>query len=167
MEQDYALSGDSLPLLYMAKVKYKLGNFAGALELLDRIPDNDALCFEKRHCQGDVFHDLGRLNDARTAYELALAVSNALSEYRVWRPVLESKLGYVEVRLGEIDRGLQKLLWAIVETPNVYDAHDRLMKALVMLNRFAEAADVADEMRKRFPSQRTALRSAALRKKAR
>jgi len=167
MERDYALSAESLPLVYLAKVRYKLGDLAAALELLNRIPDEDALCFEKRHCQGDVFHDLGRLSEAQTAYEAALAMSHALSEYRVWRPVLESKLGYVEVRLGEIDRGLQKLLWAVVETPGVYDSHDRLMKALVMLNRFAEAADVADEMRKRFPSPKTALRSSALRSKAR
>jgi len=167
MERDYALSAEPLPLLYMAKVQYKLGNLTEALELLDRIPDSDALVFEKSHCQGDILHDLGKLDDARLAYQATLAISNALPEYRVWKPVIESKLGYVEVRLGEIDRGLQKLLWAVVETPDVYDSQDRLMKALVILDRLPEAANIADTMRERFPCQKTTARANALRSQAR
>jgi glycosyltransferase involved in cell wall biosynthesis len=165
MERDYALSGHPLPLYYMAKARHNLGQLAEALQFLDRMPDAGDLGFAKRQTRGDVLADLGRLEEARLAYGEALALIDASDDLQSWKPVLESKLGYLEVRLGE-GGGLERLRRALDEASDVYDCHDRLMKALIVLDRLPQAADAAEEMRRRFPSERTALRALALRAKA-
>ena len=166
MEREYALSGHPLPLYYMAKVQHDRGHLAQALQFLDRMPDTGDLGFAKRQLVGDILARLGRLEEARFAYGEALAMIDPSPEYRSWKPVLESKLGYEEVRLGEGDCGLERLNRALSETPDVYESYDRLMKALIILGRLPQAADVAEEMQKHFPSKKTALRASALRAKA-
>lgn len=164
MERDHALSGHPLPVFYMAKAQYRVGKFAAALKFLDRMPDTGDLGFAKRQTRGDILADLGRLEEARSVYGEALAMIASSRELRPWTPVIESKLGYMEVRLGE-GGGLERLSRALVETPDVYDCHDRLMKALIVLDRLPQAAEVAEAMQRRFPSEKTALRALALRAK--
>jgi glycosyltransferase involved in cell wall biosynthesis len=166
MEREYTLSTHPLPLFYMAKVQHHLGHFAAALQFLERMPDTGDLGFAKLQTRGDILADLGRFEEACFAYAEALAMMDSSDEYRPWKPVIESKLGYAEVRLGEGARGLDRLYRALVETADVYDSHDRLMKALIVLDRLPEAADVAEGIERRFPCEKTALRAMALRTKA-
>jgi hypothetical protein len=73
------------------------------------------------------------------AYRKALKVtgSNAL---------LESKLGYTEVKLGQKNSGLATLRRAARSAPEMYAIQDRLMKACIIVDRLAEAAEAAEKI---------------------
>ena len=61
-------------------------------------------------------------------------------------PVLSSKLGYTDVRLGRTREGITRLKQAAERAPEVAEIRERLMKALVALNSLAEAADQAEKL---------------------
>lgn len=74
-------------------VQLDLGNYQQALEALERVgrdKNSRALCEQFR---GDALHNLGRLEEARAAYATSVELTSN-------DPVLSSKLGYTEVRLG-------------------------------------------------------------------
>jgi tetratricopeptide (TPR) repeat protein len=114
--------------------------------------------------RGDLLHDLGRLKEARKAYQLALRFSPARrgGAETGREPLIESKLGYTEVRLGVVRTGLARLRRAVHKVPTVLENHDRLVKACILASRDAEAADAAECILNYFYSEKMYLRAAAL-----
>ena len=76
------------------------------------------------HLRGDALHNLGRLLEAHAAYSEAVRLTGN-------DPVLSSKLGYTEVRLGRAREGIKRLKQAAEKAPEVAEIRERLMKALV------------------------------------
>jgi len=67
------------------------------------------------------------LLEARAAYSDAVRLTGN-------DPVLISKLGYTEVRLGRTEEGITRLQQAAEKAPEVVEIRERLMRAFVALN---------------------------------
>jgi len=85
---------------------------------------------------GDAHYNSGDFREATRAYELAIRRSPH-------NPTFESKLGLSEVRLGRVEPGLRRIRRAITSQPDVPDNHDRLILAMVWLDRVPEASVAA------------------------
>jgi len=132
------------------------GHCQQALEALDRADPaagSKALC---EHLRGDALHNLGRLEEARAAYGKAVKLTQN-------DPVLLSKLGYTEVRLGQTQPGLERLKQAAQAAPQLAEVRERVMKACIVLNRLPEAAEQAEELARIEPNPRSYLRAASVR----
>jgi tetratricopeptide (TPR) repeat protein len=86
---------------------------------------------------GDAHYNLGEFSHACHCYERALRRSPGDAS-------VESKLGLAEVRSGQVDRGLRRLLQAIEHQPTSSELHDRLIMAQVWLGQLEEAAKTAE-----------------------
>jgi glycosyltransferase involved in cell wall biosynthesis len=105
--------------------------------------------------RGDALYGVGRHKEARMAYRRSLKLSRD--------PVMESKLGYTEVMLGQKNTGLAKLRHAARVVRDVHSIHDRLMKGCIMAGRLEEAADVAEQFTHVIGYPRLFLRAASIR----
>jgi tetratricopeptide (TPR) repeat protein len=113
------------------------GSFAEALKSLaqaERSGHRTALVAE---CQGDANYNSGLFSAAAKSYELALHREPS-------NPVFESKLGLASVRASAADSGLRHLYRAREIRPHSAELHDRLILALVFLDRLPEAAQAAE-----------------------
>jgi tetratricopeptide (TPR) repeat protein len=142
--------------LFKGMVYLDLGNYDQALDALD------AACGDKRsralreHLRGDALHNLGRLLEARSAYSDAVRFTGN-------DPVLSSKLGYTEVRLGRTKDGITRLRAAAEKAPEVMEIHERLMKAFVAVNTLSDAAEQAEILASLEGTAKAYLRAASLR----
>ncbi len=127
-----------------------------ALVALDRAALEGALPAENEHARGDALHNLGRFPEARDAYRRVLEVAGD-------DPQVESKLGYTEVRIGEIDSGLARMRSAIIAMPCAAEFHERLIKSCLVANRMEEAALAAEQFAEIVRHPKTYLRAAAIR----
>ena len=109
----------------------------------------------RQHLRGDALHNLGRLLEARAAYSDAGRLTG-------YDPVIGSKLGYTEVRLGRTVEGIAKLKRAAEEAPQVAEIRERLMKALVAINALLEAAEEAETLAGLEGTAKAHLRAASL-----
>jgi len=78
-------------------------------------------------------------------------------------PVLNSKLGYTEVRLGQVKAGISKLKQAANSAPETAEIRDRLMKACIVINNLEEAARQAEELASLEKTPKAYLRAASIR----
>jgi tetratricopeptide (TPR) repeat protein len=126
----------------------------------------DAACTDKRsralreHLRGDALHNLGRLLDASAAYGEAVRLTRN-------EPVLSSKLGYTEVRLGRPREGITRLKQAADRAPEVAEIRERLMKAYVAANNLPDAAEQAEKLASIEGTAKAYLRAASIRVHAR
>jgi tetratricopeptide (TPR) repeat protein len=125
--------------LFKGMVYVSLGRHKEALDALERDIRNEASSALREELRGDALFGLDRFKEARLAYRRSLKVtgSNAL---------VESKLGFTEMRLGQKNTGLSTLRRAARSAPEMYAIQDRLMKACMMVDRLAEAADAAEKI---------------------
>jgi tetratricopeptide (TPR) repeat protein len=147
------------PFVYasLAKLYLEMGSGTLALEVLEQMAaSNEPLAGEKEHIRGDALYNLGRLEEARTAYQRALAACPEDSR-------IESKLGLTEVRLEILKPGLKKLIRAVEAAPQIFEMHDRLIKAYVLAEMLARAAEAAERLLAGFPHPRMFLRAASIR----
>ena len=166
LERSFALHPWALTQIGIARTHIQYHRPEQALEALDRVPDQGDFGLLRNEMRGDLMHDLGRLKEARRAYQLALRFSpvrRGCSSETGREPLIESKLGYAEVRLGVVRTGLARLRRAVHKLPTVLENHDRLVKACVLAGRDAEAADTAECILNYFCSDKICLRAAALR----
>jgi len=77
-------------------------------------------------------------------------------------PQMESKLGYVEVRLGE-QAGFLRMQNAIAALPLGAELHERLIKAYMVAGMLPEAATAAEQFASTLIHPKTTLRAAAIR----
>jgi tetratricopeptide (TPR) repeat protein len=149
------------PFVYasLAKLYLEMASGTLALEVLERMAaSNELLAAEKEHIRGDALYNLGRLEEARAAYQQALARCPEDSR-------IESKLGLTEVRLGNLKPGLKKLVRAVEAAPQIFEMHDRLIKAYVLAEMLPQAAEAAERLLAGFPHPRMFLRAASIRQR--
>lgn len=142
--------------LFTGMVYVHLGRCQEALDALERDPRNGGSRSLREDLRGDALTGLGRFKEARLSYRRALKLNkdNAL---------VESKLGYVEVQLGQKNTGLTLLRRAARAVPNMYAIQDRLMKACIVADRLPEAAEVAERCAETIPHPKLFLRAASIR----
>ena len=119
--------------LFKGMIYLNLGKFEEALDAVAHDQRTGSTAALREDVRGDALHSLGRFKEARLAYRRAAKLTG-------YNPILESKLGYTEVKMGQKNSGLAKLRRAAREVPDMYPVHDRLMKGCVMADKLEEAA---------------------------
>jgi glycosyltransferase involved in cell wall biosynthesis/Tfp pilus assembly protein PilF len=142
--------------LFKGMVYLDLGKHSQALDTLDTASSDHRSKALREHLRGDALHNLGRLLEARAAYGNAIKLTGN-------DPVLSSKLGYTEVRLGRFKEGIKRLKEAAARAPEVAEIRERLMKAFVAANTLADAAEQAEELARLDGTAKAYLRAASIR----
>ncbi len=142
--------------LFMGMVFLKLERYPEALKALEHDRRDGSSFALREDLRGDALYGVGRHKEAMVAYRRALKQSKD-------NPLLESKLGYTEVKLGHKRAGLERLRHAAKTVPNLHAIHDRLMKACIMADRVEEAAQVAEDFTRYVGHPKLFLRAASIR----
>jgi len=142
--------------LFAGMILLDLGRYEEALAALDQDHRRGSCVALREQIRGDALHCVGRLPEARAAYQRAMKLTGD-------DPLLSSKLGYTEVKLGQPKTGLSRLRRAAKAAPGVFAVHDRLMKACIMAGRLPEAAEVAEALAIASNSAKLFLRAASIR----
>jgi tetratricopeptide (TPR) repeat protein len=142
--------------LFRGMVYLNLGRFEEALDAVAHDHRTGGTAALREDICGDALHSLGRFKEARMAYRRAAKLMGH-------NPVLESKLGYTEVRMGQKNSGLAKLRRAAREVPDIYPVHDRLMKGCVIADKLEEAAETLEQYTTVEANPKLFLRAASLR----
>lgn len=146
--------------LFKGMVYLDCGRHDQALAVLDAAHADKRSRALREHLRGDALHNLGRLLEARAAYSDAVRLTGG-------DPVLSSKLGYTEVRLGRAKEGIARLKQAADRAPEVVEIRERLMKAFVAVNTLTDAADQAERLANLEGTAKAYLRAASIRVHAR
>ncbi len=146
--------------LFKGMVYVSLGRWQDALDAIDRDPRTGSSRALREDLRGDALLGLGRLRDARLAYRRALQSNKG-------DPMLEGKLGFVEVKLNQKAHGLRLLRRAARAAPQMYQIQDRLMKACIMTDNLAEAAEASERCIEGVPHPKMYLRAASIHAQAR
>ncbi len=141
--------------LFLAMIYVDAGNFQEALAALEHDSRQGASMALREQVRGDALHSLKQLEEARAAYRRSMKIAGG-------DPLLESKLGYVEVKLGYRDSGLAKLVHAAHQAPGMFAVQDRLMKGYIMVGKLLEAASTAETVAEVLSHPKTYLRAASL-----
>jgi glycosyltransferase involved in cell wall biosynthesis len=142
--------------LFKGMVYLDLGKYSHALEALDAAHSDQRSRALREHLRGDALHNLGRLLEARAAYSAAIKLTGN-------DPVLNSKLGYTEVRLGRFKDGINRLKEAAERAPELAEIRERLMKAFVAANTLSDAAEQAEKLAQLDGTAKAYLRAASIR----
>jgi tetratricopeptide (TPR) repeat protein len=142
--------------LFKGMVLINLERYQEALHALDHDQRTGSSFALREDLRGDALYGVGRHKEARMAYRRALKLSGS-------NPILESKLGYTEVKLGQKSTGLARLRHAARAVPDIHSIHDRLMKGCIIAGRLAEAAEVAEKFTLVMGHPKLFLRAASIR----
>jgi tetratricopeptide (TPR) repeat protein len=142
--------------LFTGMVFLKLERYQDALKALEHDRRKGSSVALHEDLRGDALYGVGRYQEARAAYHRALKLSGR-------DPLVESKLGYTEVKLGQKNTGLGRLRHAARVVPEVHAVHDRLMKACIMAGKLEEAAEAADQFTFVMGHPKLFLRAASIR----
>ncbi len=142
--------------LFKGMVYLDCGRHEQALVALDAARTDKRSRALRQHLRGDALHNLGRLLEASAAYSEAVRLSGN-------DPVLSSKLGYTEVRLGRTEEGIKRLRQSADKAPEVAEIRERLMKAFVAANALPDAADQAEKLASIEGTPKAYLRAASIR----
>ena len=143
--------------LFTGMIFVDLGKYEEALTALQQDRREGKGTALREQLKGDALQSLGRLREARLAYRRALKWTGQDD------PLIESKLGYMEVKAGQKKSGLARLRRAARAAPGMFAIHDRLMKACIMTDRLPEAAEVAEGLAHALANPRFYLRAASIR----
>ena len=143
--------------LFTAMIYVDLGKYQEALTALECDRREGPVTSLREQLKGDAFLGLNRFIEARQAYRRAIKLAGNDDA------LLESKLGYAEVKAGQKNSGLARLRRAARSAPGVFAIHDRLMKACIMADRLPEAAEVAENLANTSANPRFFLRAASIR----
>ena len=141
--------------LFLAMIHVDAGRYPEALQALEHDTRKGSSTALREQVRGDALNSLNRLEEARQAYRHAMKVAGR-------DPLLESKLGYVEVKLGHQGPGFVKLLRAAQQAPRMFAVQDRLMKAYIMTGKLREAAATAEQVTEAMSHPKMFLRAASL-----
>ncbi|MGH9354384.1 MAG: glycosyltransferase [Terriglobia bacterium] len=146
--------------LFYGRTLGHLGKHREGLAALEHAEDTGAKMEMILESRGDIHYSLGEFAEAFRSYQQAagLQVESAL---------IESKLGFTEVRLGRHQEGLAHLQHAVEREPLSAELYDRMITACAWLGKPQQAA-VAAEMKieKIGPQPDFYLRAASLRAQA-
>lgn len=156
-ERALALPNPSnIPYLSLANLFLEIQADERALDVLSKVLMKGRPAGMKKHLCGDALYNLGRLKEARSEYLAALRI---LPE----DAVIASKLGLTEVRLGMKKNGFARLTRTLKAHPEIFEMHDRLIKACILMNMMPQAAAAAERLALEFASPATALRAVSIR----
>jgi tetratricopeptide (TPR) repeat protein len=141
--------------LFKGMIQLDSGSYQQALADLDHVRSDAASRAFCEHLRGDALHNLGRLEEARQSYAQSARLTHG-------DPVVTSKLGYTEVRLGRVPEGITKLQRAAETAPEVGEIRERLMKAYIAADQLVEAARQAEQLAKIEASPKSYLRAASI-----
>lgn len=127
-----------------------------ALVALEEAEKREEAAGFRERLKGDAYFNLGQITQSRTAYEKALKLGED-------GPLVRSRLGLAEVRLGETQAGFARLQRAVDESPNQAELHDRLVKAFLIEKDLAGAAQAAERFAASLAHPKTFLRAASIR----
>jgi glycosyltransferase involved in cell wall biosynthesis len=144
--------------LFRGLVYLNLGRYDEALDAIAHDLRTGGTAALREDIRGDCLHSLGKYKEARVAYRRASKLMGS-------NPVLESKLGYTEVKMGQKNTGLARLRRAARAVPDLYPIHDRLMKGCVMADKLDEAAETLEKYTSVEANPKLYLRAASLRAK--
>lgn len=135
----------------------KLDRFAEALKALDQAERHGHRTAIVAETIADACYNLKNFAGAASHYSRALRLEPQ-------NPQLLSKLGLATIRTGKTELGLQRIRSAIAAKPTAADLHDRLILALVFLNRLQESASAAETKLAAVPAPKSSdfLRAASL-----
>lgn len=142
--------------LFTGMIYIDLGKYQEALTALANDHREGSVTALREQLKGDALQSLGRYPEARLAYRRAIKLSGGDDA------LLESKLGYTEVKAGQKNTGLSKLRRAAQAVPGMFAIHDRLMKALIVAERLPEAAEVAERLADALDNPKFYLRAASI-----
>ena len=142
--------------LFTGMVLLNLERYQEALNALEHDRRNGSSLALREDLRGDALYGVSRYKEARMAYRRSLKLSGS-------NPLLESKLGYTEVKLGQKNAGLAKLRHAARVVPDIHSINDRLMKGCIMAGRLAEAAEAAEKFTLVMGHPKLFLRAASIR----
>ncbi len=140
---------------FKAMVLLDLGQPGEALMALKKTQTRGNGQTLREQLRGDAFCALQQWEDARSAYRLALQSNENDS-------VVESKLGFTEVRLGYQKAGLSKLERAGNAAPGVFEVQDRLIKAYILSGMLPQAADTSERFLQMVAHPKLFLRTASI-----
>jgi tetratricopeptide (TPR) repeat protein len=140
--------------LFKGMIQLDSGNFQQALADLAHARSDTSRAFCE-HLRGDALHNLGRLEEARESYARSAKLTHG-------DPVVTSKLGYTEVRLGRVQEGIAKLNRAANSAPEIGEIRERLMKAYIATDQLLEAAGQAEQLAKIEGTPKSYLRAASI-----
>ena len=123
--------------LLTAKVLCAAHQYEQALAALEMVRSVEKDLHLQYTLRGDALYALGRLSEAREAYQLALGCN---PEDRV----LQAKQDYIEIDLGNKDAAIGRLQRAAIDLPTRVEIHEFLVNACIRTGRIAEAADEAE-----------------------
>jgi Flp pilus assembly protein TadD len=141
--------------LFKGMIQLDLGNYQQALEDLEHVRSDSASRAFCEHLRGDALHNLGRLEEARAAYLKTANLTHG-------DPVVNSKLGYTELRMGRAKEGIAKLKRAAESAPEIAEIHERLMKAYIATDQLPEAAEQAEQLAKIEGTPKSYLRAVSI-----
>lgn len=127
-----------------------------ALVALEQAESREEAAGFRERLKGDAYFNLGQITQSRSAYQNALKLGEN-------SPLVQSRLGFVEVRLGETQTGLARLQQAVDEAPHQAELHDRLVKAFLVEKDLAGAATAAERFAACLRHPKTFLRAASIR----
>ena len=142
--------------LFTGMVFLKLERYQDALTAIEHDQRAGSSLALREDLRGDALYGVGRYKEARMAYRRSLKLSSN-------NPLLESKLGFTEVKLGQKSTGLAHLRHAARLVPDIHAVHDRLMKGCIMAGRLEEAAEVAEKFTFVMGHPKLFLRAASIR----
>jgi tetratricopeptide (TPR) repeat protein len=142
--------------LFTGMVFLKLERYEEAVNALEHDKRTGSSFALREDLRADALYGVGRYKEARMAYQRSLKLSGK-------NPLLESKLGYTEVKLGQKSSGLAHLRHAARVAPDVHSVHDRLMKGCIMAGRLEEAAEAAERFTFVMGHPKLFLRAASIR----
>ena len=125
--------------LFKAMICVDLGKYEEALIAAEHDRREGQRAALREQVRGDALHCLERFAEARVAFRRAIKLGGG-------DPLLESKLGYTEMKMGQKNAGLARLRRAARAAPGMFAIHDNLMKACIMSGRLPEAAEVAEKL---------------------
>ncbi|HXW90284.1 MAG TPA: glycosyltransferase [Terriglobales bacterium] len=142
--------------LFMAMIHLDLGRPFDALLALEQVVARDEATGYRERLKGDAYYNLGQITQARSAYQNALSLGED-------GPVVQSRLGLTEVRMGDFEAGFARLRRAVEEAPHQAELHDRLVKALLVAKDLSGAAEAAERFAGCLRHPRVFLRAASIR----
>jgi tetratricopeptide (TPR) repeat protein len=141
---------------FKSMVLLNLGQPQEALTALSHVHKNSRGAALREQLRGDALHAVGKLEDSRIAYR---EVYKLLPH----DPIIESKLGFVEVRLGQRKAGLAKLERATESAPGLLEVHDRVVKAYILVEDLPKAAEASEKFLSFIAHPKLFLRAASIR----
>ena len=142
--------------LFIAMIHLDKAQPFDALLALEQAEKKEEAAGFRERLKGDAYYNLGQITQARTAYQNAMKLGET-------GPVVESRLGFTEVRLGETQAGLARLRQAVNDAPHQAELHDRLVKAFLVAEDLPGAAEAAERFAQCLGHPKTFLRAASIR----